>query len=104
MAPGPDDASALVRGVTDANHAMKELAEKKSYLDNLLQSSIRYSIIGKDLDRRILSWNEGARRNYGYEANEALGLSSNILHTKESLESGAVDAFMKAALDDGSVE
>jgi PAS domain S-box-containing protein len=83
---------------------MKELAETKSFLDTILRSSIRYSIIGKDLGHRIISWNEGARRNYGYEANEVLGLSSDILHTKENLESGAAHEFMKAALDNGSAE
>ncbi len=104
MPPGPDDANAMARDATDANHAMKELAETKSFLDTILRSSIRYSIIGKDLGHRIISWNEGARRNYGYEANEVLGLSSDILHTKENLESGAAHEFMKAALDNGSAE
>jgi two-component system, LuxR family, sensor kinase FixL len=33
------------------------------------------AIIGKDLDGVVLSWNEGARRLYGYEAEEMLGQS-----------------------------
>jgi hypothetical protein len=30
----------------------------------LLESSTEYSVIGKDLDGKILLWNEGARRMY----------------------------------------
>ena len=60
---------------------MHEFAETKNFLDNILQSSTKYSIIGKDLDHRVLSWNEGGRRNYGYTAEEIIGKNSEILHT-----------------------
>ena len=52
---------------------MREFAETKTFLDNILQSSTKYSIIGKDLEHRILSWNEGAHRNYGYTADRSSG-------------------------------
>ncbi|MBI5631245.1 MAG: hypothetical protein HY921_10230 [Elusimicrobia bacterium] len=55
---------------SENNRIVSELAEMKNFLDNILQSSIKHSIIGQDLDRRILSWNEGARRNYGYVAED----------------------------------
>ena len=32
------------------------------FIGNILESSTEYSIVGKDLDGRILLWNEGARR------------------------------------------
>ena len=59
---------AAARDVTESKRVMREFAETKNFLDNILQSSTKYSIIGKDLNHRILSWNEGARRNYGYTA------------------------------------
>ena len=59
--------------VTYAKRQPREFSETKAFLDNILQSATRYSIIGMDLDHRILSWNEGARRNYGYAAEEVLG-------------------------------
>jgi len=31
-------------------------------IGNVLESSTEYSVIGKDLDGKILLWNEGARR------------------------------------------
>jgi PAS domain S-box-containing protein len=69
-----------------------------------LQSSTKYSIIGKDLDHLILSWNEGARRNYGYTAEEILGTNSEILHTPEDIASGAVARLLTTAQEKGLAE
>ncbi len=95
---------AAARDVTESKRVMREFTETKNLLDNILQSSIKYSIIGKDLDHRILSWNEGAHRNYGYTAEEILGRNSEILHTPEDLKSGAVDELLKTAYDKGLAE
>jgi PAS domain S-box-containing protein len=95
---------AAARDVTDSRRVMREFTETKNLLDNILQSSIKYSIIGKDLDHRILSWNEGAHRNYGYAAEEILGKNSEILHAPEDIKSGAVERLLKAAYDSGLAE
>ena len=95
---------AAARDVTESKRVMREFAETKTFLDNILQSSTKYSIIGKDLDHRILSWNEGARRNYGYTAEEIIGKNSNILHTPEDLASGAVDLLFETAHEKGLAE
>lgn len=42
--------------------------EAVDFIGNILESSTEYSIIGKDLEGKILLWNEGARRMYGYDA------------------------------------
>ena len=95
---------AAARDVTDSRRVLREFTEMKNLLDNILQSSIKYSIIGKDLDHRILTWNEGAWRNYGYTEQEILGKSSEVLHTPEDLESGAVDRLLSAAYEKGLAE
>ncbi|TAN31453.1 PAS domain S-box protein, partial [bacterium] len=95
---------AAARDVTETSRVMREFAETKNLLDNILQSSIKYSIIGKDLDHRILSWNEGAHRNYGYTAEEILGKNSEILHTPEDLKSGAVKKLLETAFQKGLAE
>ena len=41
------------------------------FIGNILESSTEYSIIGKNLDGKVLLWNEGARRLYGYEPEKA---------------------------------
>ena len=95
---------AAARDVTVQKRAMRELAEQKAFLDNILQSSTKTSIIGKDLSCIILLWNEGARRNYGYTAEEIVGRDSSILHTAEDIASGAVDRLFTEAYEDGLAE
>jgi PAS domain S-box-containing protein len=95
---------AAARDVTESKGVMREFAETKNFLDNILQSSTKYSIIGKDLDHKILSWNEGAHRNYGFEANEIIGKDSSILHTPEDIKSGAVDKLLEMAFKKGLAE
>jgi PAS domain S-box-containing protein len=75
------------------------------FVSNILESSTDYSIIGKDLDGKILLWNEGARRMYGYEAEEVVGKrNSEILHTPEDVSAGKPREIMGAALRDGKWE
>ena len=95
---------AAARDVTESNRVLRDFAETKNFLDNILQSSTKYSIIGKDLNHRILSWNEGARRNYGYEAGQIIGEDSGILHTPEDVRSGAVDRMLNQAYEEGLAE
>ena len=97
-------AFAAVRDVTAQKRAERESAEARKLLDNILQSSTKYSIIGKDLSHHILSWNEGAHRNYGYTAEEIAGRDSSILHTPEDVASGAVDRLFTRAYEDGLAE
>jgi PAS domain S-box-containing protein len=95
---------AAARDVTESRRVAREFAETKNFLDNILESSTKYSIMGKDLEHRILSWNEGAHRNYGYTAAEIMGRNSNILHTPDDLQSGAVDRLFYQAHDKGLAE
>jgi len=95
---------AAVRDVTDSRRLLRELSETNSLLTSILQSSAKYSIIGKDLKHRIVFWNEGAHRNYGYTADEVIGKHSSILHTPQDVESGAVDRLLAAAYADGAAE
>jgi PAS domain S-box-containing protein len=95
---------AAARDVTESKRVMRDFAETKTLLDNILQSSTRYSIIGKDLDHRILSWNEGAHRNYGYAAEQILGKNSEILHVPDDVKSGAVKQLLDSAYEKGLAE
>src|SRR5690348_16715386 len=75
------------------------------FVSNILESSTEYSLIGKDLDGKILLWNEGARRMYGYEAEEVVGkLNSDVLHTPEDVATGKPREIMAAALRNGKWE
>ena len=73
--------------------------------ENILESSTEYSIIGKDLDGKILLWNEGARRLYGYAPEEVVGkANSAILHTPEDVASGKPRQMLEPAIRQGHWE
>ncbi len=95
---------AAARDVTESKRVTQAFAETRNFLDNILESSTKYSIIGKDLNRKILSWNEGARRNYGYNAEEIMGSDSSILHTPEDIASGRVAELLSTAYEKGVAE
>src|SRR5882762_5055797 len=79
--------------------------EAVDFITNILESSTEYSVIAKDLTGKILLWNEGARRLYGYGPDEVVGrANSSILHTPEDIRTGIPDQILRAALDQGKWE
>ena len=79
--------------------------EALDFIVNVIQSSTDYAIMGKGPDGTILLWNEGAKRLYGYEAEELLGrVRSDILHTAEDIAAGKPREMAAAALRHGKWE
>lgn len=75
------------------------------FIGNVLESSTAYSIIGQDLDGKILLWNEGAHRLYGYEPDEVVGrANTSILHVPEDVRVGKHEQIRADALRDGKWE
>lgn len=73
-----------------------------SFMINVLESSTEYSVIGLDLDGNIIQWNAGARRLYGYEAEEVIGKAgSAVLYTAEDQQSGTPAKILETALHAG---
>lgn len=95
---------AYSREITEYSKILEQSKETKNYLDNVLQSSIKYSIVGVDLDLTILNWNEGARRIYEYSSEEMIGKSAKILFTQEEIESGELQNVLEEALSKGFAE
>lgn len=71
-----------------------ELVEATSFLKNILQSSIEYSIIALDLNKMILTWNAGAERNYGYKAHEMIR-KENVFKLHPGLEKLYEQAYLE---------
>jgi PAS domain S-box-containing protein len=82
----------------------KNLVETRALLDNILQSSTKYSIIGVTTDGTIVFWNEGARRNYGYAAEEIVGQSWDILYAPGDRGSDAAYGLVESAKSRGIAE
>jgi len=74
-------------------------------LTDVLEASTEYSVIGLDLEGRILMWNEGARRLFGYEPEEVIGkANSAILYTLEDAAQDVPRQVLDSALRDGKWE
>jgi PAS domain S-box-containing protein len=58
------------------------LRERTEFLENILQNSIE-AIVVVDAQNRIKTWNEGARRMFGYTADEVIGKSTDLLLVPE---------------------
>ncbi|HXG09443.1 MAG TPA: ATP-binding protein [Gemmataceae bacterium] len=72
---------------------------------DLLRSSTQHSLIGMDLQGRIVLWNEGARRQYGYEPGEVVDKAgANLIHAPEDVVSGRAREIREAALREGKWE
>jgi diguanylate cyclase (GGDEF)-like protein/PAS domain S-box-containing protein len=79
--------------------------EAVEFISNILESSTEYSIIAKALDGTILLWNEGARRLYGYEAEEVVGImNGSSLHAQEEVQNGKPTEILEAVLKNGKWE
>jgi PAS domain S-box-containing protein len=73
-----------------------ELREKSEYLENVLQNSAD-AIVVCDAQNRIRTWNEGARRVFGYEAAEAIGqdYSTFMPSERRSSERSRIDETLQ---------
>jgi PAS domain S-box-containing protein len=79
--------------------------EAVDFITNILESSTEYSVIANDLTGKILLWNEGARRLYGYEPDEVVGkANSSILHAPQDVAAGIPGQITQAALKHGKWE
>lgn len=66
-------ASSFNQMVTAIGDKTKRLEETTNFLNSILLSSTEYSIMALDHQGRIQTFNEGARKMYGYEPEEVVG-------------------------------
>jgi len=93
------------RSVGELKRQSERTSETTHFLNNVLESSVRHSIIATDLEGGILTWNQGAFRNYGYTSEEMVGKANSlVLHTQADIDSGRAYALRKAAIENGNAE
>ncbi|MCI4345290.1 MAG: PAS domain S-box protein [Thermoplasmata archaeon] len=80
------------------------IQDYRAFLQNVFESSTEYSIIAADLTGRILLWNAGAQRIYGYGPEEIIGKDARILHSTEEVRDGTADRVLAVALEQGKFE
>jgi PAS domain S-box-containing protein len=92
----------LFRKTEQIRRQADALAETTAFLHSVLEGATGYGIMALDLDGKILSWNEGARRIFGYGYDEVVGQAGiGILHSAQDREAGRIAALLEQALRDG---
>jgi PAS domain S-box-containing protein len=80
------------------------LEQQAAFLKAVAERTAPSAIVGKDLAGRVVSWSDGARDVYGYEAQEMLGKPGLILHSPEEVTSGRSEALYSQAAASGKWE
>jgi PAS domain S-box-containing protein len=101
--------------LTLANELLtREVAERKATEEALRQSEERfrlmvsevkdYAILMLDPHGRVTSWNAGAERTKGYQAEEILGQHFSRFYPEEEIQKGKPDDLLQLALQNGRQE
>jgi PAS domain S-box-containing protein len=85
--------------VEDANKASPE--ELAGRFGLLAAGAREYALYLVDLDGRLLCWNLGAERLFGYQANEVAGKHFSRFFLAEDIRTGQPEYELKAALEEG---
>ena len=73
--PSPQGITVIAQDITK-----RKCAELELQFQAAIFSTIRHSVIATNLQRRIIYWNEGAAKLFGYSAEEMLGKTAELLY------------------------
>jgi PAS domain S-box-containing protein len=94
----------VTRDLTMRLRAEESLRASEERFRVLVQSVKDYGIFMLDPDGRVASWNEGARRIKGYEAEEILGRHFSVFYPPEAIAIGYPDHELEVARAVGRYE
>jgi PAS domain S-box-containing protein len=90
--------------VTKRHDAEKALRESEERFRLLVQDTSDYAIFMLDPTGRVVSWNAGAQRIKGYEADEIIGKHFSVFYPRQDLAAGRPAQNLQTALLAGRVE
>jgi PAS domain S-box-containing protein len=94
---------AQVQDVTRQRATVENLRRTEERFRLLVRSVGEYAIYLLDVDGNVISWNVGAQRIKGYEAEEVLGRSFRIFYLPEQQENGHPEHNLRVALRLGQI-
>lgn len=87
--------------VTERVLAERALAESERRHRQIVDSAVDYGIVALDVYGKVIRWNEGARRIFGWTEDEMLGSDVSRIFTPEDRAEGRAAYEMDAALERG---
>jgi len=96
--------SKLTRDLTERKRKEEELQQSEERYRSLVEQVTDYGIFMLDEKGRIASWNEGARRIKGYNADEIIGKYFAIFYPEEDILNGKPAYELKVARAEGKFE
>ncbi|MGZ9067585.1 MAG: PAS domain-containing protein, partial [Burkholderiales bacterium] len=84
--------------------ALPTLEQQAAFLKAVAERVLPSAIVGEDLAGNVVSWSDGARVVYGYDAHEMLGKPASLLHAADELSSERAAAPYAEALVAGKWE
>jgi PAS domain S-box-containing protein len=69
--------------------------------DLLSEEAAEYALFLMDLEGKVICWNRGAERLFGYRSEEAVGRHFSRFFVEEDVISGHLEYEMKTARDNG---
>jgi PAS domain S-box-containing protein len=102
VAAGSRIFAGIVRDISERKRTEEELRQSEERFRLIVDNVRDYAIIWLDLEGRIVSWNEGAGRLYGWSAEEAIGKAGDMFYPADHKEEAT--AALRAVRESGRYE
>jgi len=94
----------VTRDLTERQMAQQRLLESERAYRRLIEAVVDYAIFQLDANGVVTTWNPGAERIKGYEAEEIIGKHFSVFYTKQDREAHVPELALKTARDTGKFE